>query len=229
MSKLGVITGLAREAECFRSFPSQRSLLVRCAGGSSERAGEIARILVGDGCTGLVSFGIAGGLQPGLGSGALVIAGSVIGPDNSRIKTDTAWRQKLTGVLERELLLVDSDLYGRDQAVLLSAQKRRLHDQIAAAAVDMESHAVARVSAELRVPFIAVRAIADPVDRDVPSWVTEVIGTDGRPRASAVIAGLIRHPFDVPALMRLGADTEKAIASLRRVALTAGPLLQLSA
>lgn len=229
MSRLGVITGLAREAECFRAIPNQRSLLVRCAGGNSERADEIARKLVADGCTGLASFGIAGGLQPGLCPGALLIAGSVICPDNSRIKTDTAWRQKLTGVLEGELSLVDSDLCGCDQAVLLSAQKRRLHDQTAAVAVDMESHAVARVAAELSVPFIAVRAIADPVDRDVPRWVTEVIGADGRPRAGAVIAGLIRRPFDVPALMRLGADTEKAIASLRRVALTAGPLLQLSA
>ncbi len=227
MSQLGVITGLAREADCFRALPSQRGLLVRCAGGNSERAAEIAGILVANGCRGLASFGIAGGLQPGLDPGAIVIAGSVICPDNSRIQCDPAWQLNLMSALERELFVVGSDLCGRDQAVLLSAQKRRLHDQTAAAAVDMESHAVAQVAAELGVPFIAIRAIADPLDRDVPSWVTDVVGNDGRPRAGAVIAGVARHPFDVPALMRLGADTEKAIASLRRVALTAGPFLQL--
>lgn len=229
MSRLGVITGLAREANCFGAVPKQDALLVRCAGGDSKRAEEIARFLVSEGCNGLVSFGIAGGLDPSLGPGMLVIAASVFGPGRARFHCDTAWRGRLMTALDGKLFVVASDVIGRDQPVLLSEEKRRLHKQTGAAAVDMESHAVAQVAAEHGVSFLAVRTIADPTGRHIPSWVPGLVGADGRPRTRAVIAGIAAHPLQLPALIRLGMDSEKALASLRRVALAAGPFFQLHA
>jgi hopanoid-associated phosphorylase len=229
VSRLGVITGLAREADCFGALPKQDTLPVRCAGGCSKRAREIARILVSEGCRGLVSFGIAGGLEPSLNPGALVIAASVIGPDGSRTECDSKWRRRLTNGLGSELSVVESDVFGSDQAVLLSREKRRLHEETGAIAVDMESHVVAQIAAAHGVSFLAVRAIADPVSRDIPSWVPGLVGLDGRPRARAVIAGMVAHPLQLPVLISLGMDSEKAFRTLRRVALSGRPLLQFSA
>ena len=230
MGRLGVITGLAREADCIGALPHQpEKPLVRCAGGDSKRAEEAARSLVAEGCIGLVSFGIAGGLRPTLVPGMLVVARSVIGPNRSRFHCDPAWRNRLMAVLKAEVAVVEWDIVGGDRPILSSTEKRRLHQRSGAAAVDMESHAVAQIAAELGIPFLAVRAISDPVDRDIPAWVPDLVGADGRPRAWPVIAGLAAHPYHVPALIRLGRDSEKAFAALRRVALTAGPLLQFSA
>jgi hopanoid-associated phosphorylase len=229
VGRLGVITGLAREADCIGALPHQERPLVRCVGGDSKSAGEAARSLVAEGCIGLVSFGIAGGLQPTLVPGMLVVAASVIGPNRSCFPCDPAWRRRLMAVLGANFAVEGSDVVGRDRPVLLSTEKRRLHERTGAAAVDMESHAVSQIAAERGVPFLAVRAIADPADRDIPAWVPGLVGADGRPRAWAVIAGLAAHPHHVPAVISLGRDSEKAFAALRRVALTAGPLLQFGA
>lgn len=229
MSRVGVITGLARETGCFGVMGKQESLSIRCAGGDAKRAAEMAGILVSEGCRGLVSFGIAGGLEPTLKPGTLVIAGSVIAPDGSRSECDPKWRQRLTTVLCGEFPVLGSDILGSDQAVLLSDEKRRLHDRTGAAAVDMESHAVGKVAAELGVSFLAVRAIADPASRDIPSWVMSLVGSDGRPRMRAVIKAMVAHPLQVPTLIGLGIDSEKAFGCLRRVALSAGPFLQFGA
>lgn len=229
MSRIGVITGLAREAECFGALPKHGALSIRCAAGCSNRAMEIAGTLVSEGCLGLVSFGIAGGLEPSLDPGALVIVASVIGPDGSRTECDPKWRRRLINVLRGELSVVESDVFGSDRAVLLSQEKRRLHVETGAIAVDMESHAVAQVAAAHGLSFLAVRAIADPVSRDIPSWVPGLVGSDGRPRTPAVIAGIAANPLQLPALISLGVDSEKAFRTLRRVALSGGPLLQFGA
>lgn len=229
MSRVGVITGLAREAGCFADLETHESLSVRCAGGDAKRAAEMAGVLVSEGCRGLVSFGIAGGLKPALTPGTLVIAGSVIGLDGSRTECDPTWRQRLTTVLEGELPILGSDILGSDQAVLLSQEKRRLHDRTGAVAVDMESHAVGEAAAELGVSFLAVRAIADPASRDIPSWVMGLVGSDGRPRMRGVITAMAAHPLKVPTLIGLGMDSEKAFRCLSRVALSGGPFLQFGA
>jgi hopanoid-associated phosphorylase len=229
VDRLGVITGLAREAGCFSAFSDQDDLLVRCVGGNPQRAADAAHILVSEGCRGLVSFGIAGGLHPALGAGTLVVASSVIGSDGTRLDFDHAWQRRLMSVLEGEVAVVGADVYGSDGAVVVATEKRRIHQRTGAAAVDMESKAVARTAAECGVAFLAVRAIADPADRDVPAWVSGLIGEDGRPSARSVVAGLAAHPWHIPVLLRLAMDSEKAFAALRRVTLAAGPFLQVGA
>jgi hypothetical protein len=159
----------------------------------------------------------------------LVVAASVIGPNRSRFPCDPAWCSRLMAVLGANFAVEGSDVVGRDRPVLLSTEKRRLHERTGAAAVDMESHAVARIAAAHGVSFLAVRAIADPVGRDIPSWVPGVVGSDGRPRTRAVIAGIATNLLQLPVLISLGMDSEKAFGSLRRVALSGGPLLQFSA
>ncbi|KGM29986.1 hypothetical protein P409_35775, partial [Inquilinus limosus MP06] len=70
---LGILTGLAREAEIARRV----SPLVACSASDPARAERLARDLAGQGATALLSFGIAGGLAPDLPTGALVIGTAV--------------------------------------------------------------------------------------------------------------------------------------------------------
>ncbi len=106
------------------------------------------------------------------------------------------------------------------------ADKAAAHSTSGAVAVDMESHAIAAVAASADVPFVAIRAIADPAGRPLPRAVLGSIGPGGRPRVGHVILGICLRPWETPALLHLRGDTAAALASLRRLVGglgTAGP------
>jgi hypothetical protein len=73
------------------------------------------------------------------------------------------------------------------------------------------------------IPFLVIRAIADPADRAVPAWVMQAVTADGRTALLPVLSHLGRHPGALPALVRLAGDAQSAMRSLRRVAALAGP------
>ena len=51
--------------------------------------------MVAHGASGLVSFGVAGGLDPSLGAGVVVIASSVIGPAGGAAPAHEPWVKAL--------------------------------------------------------------------------------------------------------------------------------------
>ena len=55
----------------------------------------------------------------------------------------------------------------------------RCHQATGAAAADMESHVVARLAAELGLPFAVLRVIADPAEREVPPAALAGMRADG--------------------------------------------------
>src|SRR5262252_2897227 len=95
------------------------------------------------GVSGIISFGIAGGLAPGLVAGQWVAA-AAIKTEQQRFPTDWAWTRCL---LERLPGAVHADIVGIDAPVADPADKRSLHVQTGAAAVDTESHIAAEVAA----------------------------------------------------------------------------------
>ena len=223
MAGPGIITGLYREAACFDIFPETRRPRVRCEGVGPRRAAEGARKLIAEGCDSLISFGIAGGLDPQLKSATVVIAEAVIADGVPRRSTDDAWRERLRPVLESPFSVSTGSLYGSDQVIETPTDKQRLFATTGAVAVDMESHAVAAVAVEAAVPFLVVRLISDPASGVIPPAAMKGVGLDGRERHLAVIGALVRRPGDLPALLRLRRDSARALEGLRRVAALVGP------
>lgn len=224
MQRLGVITGLASEADCLSVIPAAERPPLRCAGANAGRARESALALVGDeGCGALLSFGLAGGLAPDLEAGTLVVAEAVQAPDGRRFATHAAWRdgllQRLAGGPTAKVGLV----LGRDLALLTRAAKRAAFRDSQALAVDMESHGVAEVASRAGVPFLVLRAVADPHSRSIPGWVAGSIADDGSVAYARIVFGLMLRLWEVPALIGLAADSEQALASLSRAAVLAGP------
>lgn len=221
MPVVGVIVGLASEARLLRGCSGVRTA---CSGASAARARALAAELLDGGCAALVSFGLAGGLDPRLSSGALCLPEAVLTPSGGRLAVGERWRARLArhrggGDLQCALLL------GSDRAVASPEEKAELFARTGAAAIDMESHVVAEVAAARRVPFLVIRAIADPAERRMPAWLAGVIGTDGRPVARRLVAGLAKNPGDLATMLRLGGDARRGLKALRRVAALAGPLL----
>lgn len=223
MGRLGVITGLAQEAECLDVFPAGERPLVRIAAARPQRAHELSRELIQDGCQGLLSFGIAGGLKTDLNPGDLIIASSVVSPEGQAFETSKPWRERVLDNLGEEEAAVMATIAGSGTVVATPEDKSKLAEKWSAALVDMESHAIAAAAEDAGVPFMAIRAVADPVGRSIPSWVLGHVSENGTPEYGAILARLAMHPWDLPKLVRLKSDSESAIRTLRRVAGRLGP------
>ena len=213
---LGIVTGLASEA-FVAGAGAGKGARVRCAGAHASRAAEHARALIDAGCEALLSFGIAGGLDPAHAPGSVIVAESVVYSDGERLQAHAPWADSLCAVTAARR----ATLAASDHPVLGVQDKARLFNETGAACVDMETGAVARVAHDARLPWLALRCVADPAGRALPPWLTEVVGADGRIRPQKALAGLIGRPHDFPQMIRIGADSRRAMAALRRVALLA--------
>ncbi len=101
-------------------------------------------------------------------------------------------------------IIVTSDEFGYPAEVNAAFLERGV------VAVDMETASVAKVCAERGVPWSAVRAISDPADGDVDLDTINLVKPDGTPDAGASIRYLLRHPWRLPHLMKLGRDAMAA-------------------
>lgn len=225
MNRVGIITGMVAEARCLPRPDAGDVPAFLCSGGDAGRAAECACRLLAEGADGLLSFGLAGGLDRALRVGAVVVADGVIGPDGERWSADGAWRDALLAA-PGELRFTVGDVAGSDRALVSATEKAELFAATRAHTVDMESHAVARVAVENNVPFAVLRVVADTATRTLPQAALAGIGADGQTRPAAVLSQLVLRPWDLPAMLVLALVSARALRSLRRVAAASpAPLL----
>jgi adenosylhomocysteine nucleosidase len=228
MTRAAFVVGLAAEARVLERAAGHHDPAlprrIACVAASSARAGQEAERLLAEGAGALVSFGIAGGLDPVLMPGDLVLAERIHLPEGGHIETAAPWRGDWTArAAEAGLRSRGGTLAGSPRVVTPAADKRRLFESSGACAVDMESHAVARVAEAAGVPFLAVRAVADPSDSSLPSVVRHSLGPDGRERRGVVAARLTLRPWQLPDVLRLRRDMRAALATLGRLVRLLGP------
>ena len=208
-----VAAGLVFEARIAGRVPAVRA----CCGRGPGLAAALESALM-PGCRGMISFGIAGGLDPALTPGTLVVATAVFGPAG-RFATDESWSQGLLRALPRAQA---APLLGRDVAATVPATKAQLFRDTGAAAVDMESHIAADAAGHHGLPFAALRAVADPANRHVPASAIAGLRPDGRTEVSDVLNSLLRHPGDLAGLIHLARDAAKARSALAAAARQVG-------
>jgi adenosylhomocysteine nucleosidase len=147
--------------------------------------------------TPLLSFGLAGGLDPSLRAGALLNASAILTAEQASLPCSDALRT----LLECELgddVRHDALLYGAEVPVVSHAHKRALHERLAVLAVDMESAAIGRVARGRDVPFAALRCVVDPSDFSLPRAALVGMAEDGGNRPLASAAALLRRPWELP-------------------------------
>ncbi len=208
--------GLLAEARIAAAMSGVRAI---AGGGDAARLGaEIERAL-DDGAAGILSFGIAGGLKAGLEPGAVIVARAVT-HGASCLAADADWSRRIRAALGNAL---EADIEGVDRPVTSVADKLELAQASGAAACDMESHIVARIAQARRVPFAVLRVVADPASRALPSAALVGMKKDGATDAGAVLAKLATHPWQLPALIRVGADSQTAMRALLGCGRRLGP------
>lgn len=184
------------------------------AGGVDARrlAAELERE-VARGARAIVSFGIAGALAAGLEAGECVIARGVVAPGRYW-PCDEAWTARLRQRVPRARF---GDVAACDRPLASVAQKRAMFDHTNALAVDTESHVAAAVAAAHRLPFAAVRVIADAASRDLPPAAGVPLRAGGRVDVARVAGSILAAPSQLPLLARTARDAHVAFAALREV------------
>ena len=206
--------GLAFEAR----IAAGPGVLVVCRTAGSELAAEADRA-VRHGYRGMISFGVAGGLAAQLRAGDWVVASAI--RESQRVHpTDAGWARKLLGSIGGA---VHAPIVGVDAPIAEPAEKRELHRTTGAAAVDMESHVVARVAAAHGLAFAALRVIVDPAHRKIPPAALLSMRPDGRADAVGVLRDLLLRPSQLSPLARIAIDALAARAEMLRVRQLLGP------
>jgi adenosylhomocysteine nucleosidase len=198
--KLGLVCGLASEKKAL----GEAGRAARLSGAEARRAETMARILADEGAEMLVSIGLAGALSPALRPGDLVLPSAVIDEQGARLEAASLPDECQSG-----------DLLGADHIIDGPAAKSRLLSATGAVAVDMESHAVARVAAGRGIRFVIIRAIADPATQALPPTALGAVGPDGEVKTWTTVARLLRRPQDLPDLVRLGRQAAQGLQTLR--------------
>ncbi|MDE2449498.1 MAG: purine and other phosphorylase-like protein, family 1 [Gammaproteobacteria bacterium] len=230
MKPIGIVSALAAEARALgpaaRHGAELRQLadgaLLAVSGIGRAAAAAAARRLVLAGATALASFGMAGGLDPTLICGAVLLpeevaAGDGIGSGDPVMPTSGEWRQRLRAALPDSCIVCGGRLLTSARPIGQPRAKADAWRHAGAAAVDMESAAIAQVAGQAGLPFIALRVIVDTAADELPLAVLAA-SVGGRLRVGRLIGGLLRAPGDFGALVRLSARYRIASRVLTAVA-----------
>ena len=154
MNGVGVVAALAAEARALGATGARSDgsfLLVSGIGAAA--AASAASSLIDSRVTALMTFGLAGGLDPALAAGAIVLPEEVIARDGSRFATSSEWLDRVRAAMHERDAPVGGALLTSTVALESIADKADAFRDTGAVAVDMESVAVAQVAAAHRLPF----------------------------------------------------------------------------
>lgn len=192
--------------------------LLAISGMGATAARNAADRLLGAGARALASWGMAGGLDPTLAPGTLCLPEEVMTPDGKPLRTTDYWRERLGGALAGREVVHRGRLLTVASPISSPADKAALHAQTGAAAVDMESAAVADVANRRGLPFIAVRVIVDGAHDVLPRTIAAAADEGGQVRLWQLIGGLARTPTDLAPIFRLARRYHSASRTLAAVA-----------
>jgi adenosylhomocysteine nucleosidase len=238
----GFVFALAIEAGCFVDMLSQvrvtrgdgflarngrfgnRQIALVESGPGVDRAAKAAHALIDAYRPRLVvSAGFAGGLDPRARRQDLVVATSLIrlpspsergaGGEGGEIALDPAalapWLDEVPNLHRGRLLTFD-------RVIRLREEKQRLGRLHEALAVDMETFAVAEVCRARAVDFLAVRAISDAVDDELPRDIGTLLAQKSfAGQLGAAVGSIFRRPAAVKDLFNLH---QSALESSSRLA-----------
>ena len=185
------IAALEAERKCFERAATAADPNVRClqSGPGALRARVAAQAAVARGAAGLISWGFAGALAPGLEAGSWLLPHRVQAEDGRELASDAGWLAALRGAAERSRSSSGGDLLSVDAPLSTLAQKRRAAAQTGAVGVDMESAAIFEVAHAAGVPCVVARVVVDMADDALPPDIARWVGADGGRRiAPAVVA-----------------------------------------
>lgn len=185
-------------------------LIVLLTGVGGRRAWAEATKVIWDGNVDVcISSGLAGALKEKHRPGDVLAAkevhatnwNKVIPSDGTLLEMATAYGAKLAGAF-----------YSVDRVLVRSSEKVELG--VKADAVEMESGDIMLEAIAFGAKVIAIRAISDAVEEDLPVDFNRVMSESGEVSLSKVLSQAAAHPGSIPSLIRFGRQSRNAAEKL---------------
>jgi len=201
--------GLLRATDHPADMPTYRGhhggrpiTLVATGMGPANARRAVETLLAREPCERVIVTGLCGALDPGLRIGDLVWPDEVLDAD-----TGGTARRPIPHAHGGRLVSVT-------RVVASPAAKAELFARHAAAAVDMETTAVAAVCEAHGIPWLCVRAVSDTADQALPDDIEALVDEHGRLRPWQAVRQLARSPGTLAALAQLARCTRQATEAL---------------
>jgi nucleoside phosphorylase len=169
----------------------------------------------------VVSFGIAGGLNPAFPSGQVMIGQTIIGqtltgqngPWTSDPTLASTLQTLLTGggINVATGVIVGADTLGVNTA----AGKVALRASSGADEIDNESQVAAAWALANGLPFVALRCVSDPQSHDLPPAALVPLLPNGSVNLGAILGSVFANPGQIGQLLQAYTDSEAAFTSLQ--------------
>jgi adenosylhomocysteine nucleosidase len=225
LSSPGIVAALAAEARLLGAARPRGDGLVLAdgtllivSGMGPSAAADAAERLVAAGATALVSFGVAGGLDPALAAGALVLPQEVLSSDGARHATAREWRERVGAAVAQRHPACAGALLTCHEPLCSPADKQRAFRETGAVAVDMEGFAIAAVAARHGLPFLAVRSVLDAAADTLPPTLLGAIDAGGAASLARIVSAIVRAPREWPDVLRLAWRCRAAARPLASIA-----------
>ncbi len=228
----GIIVALAEELSTLKNTPNALwepnlprgkfvfltdEIILIHSGAGAENARKAAELAISKGATQLMSWGCAAALSPDLKMGDLVLADSLINSDGQEISVNATWHQKARNVLGSDVVAYKGALISSEKIVSTAQAKQEIYTKTGAIALDMESAAIAKVATHYALPFLAIRAIADPASMDLPNALQNSLNDKGEVAITQILKSLILNPKEIPHLIQVGQYFQIAKKTLSNV------------
>ncbi|PKM12232.1 MAG: phosphorylase [Gammaproteobacteria bacterium HGW-Gammaproteobacteria-3] len=188
------------------------------SGAGPNNAKVAAERLVDRGAKRLISWGCAGALNETLKPGDLTLVATLVSGQMETIDIQSPWLSETRRILSGLKPHISGCLAESKTIVSLTEDKKKLRRQTQACVLDMESIAIAQIARQHNVPFLAIRAIADPVDMSLPQTVIQALNSEGDVVLSRLLSYLARHPSELTRLVKLGRHFNAAQKTLKLAA-----------
>lgn len=213
---LTIKTGMTTEADVARAYAAKDVLVL-----SGVLDVEGLQKAVPASCTGILSFGLCGGLRPNLPAvGQTLIATQLLAPGGWVYQPDIAWIKRLFAATHAYCQpWFSSGVFNQANT---PAQRGALYAQYGAWAIDDESFFVAQFAKGRGIPFVVMRTVSDAWDDNV-SITSNILTANGGVDVFSVLSDLAADPAEMIGIWR---DYSLSMTELGTAAIEAGPQFQ---
>ncbi len=204
-------------ATCWRAETPGREIWVIKTAVGEKRAAAATEVLRDAGRFDLFfSTGCAGALSPQLTPGDLAIATTVIGT-SAKFDTDAAQRERAVAAARRATVPATvGPVLCSPRVLIKAADKLAAAVETGAVAVEMEGAAIAAAAQQAGVPFVAVRAVLDTAETELPESEDFMDPQTGSVKLGDVLRHLARQPSAIAELLALQKMMRAAQRSLEK-------------
>ena len=181
-----VCFAVAQEKQYFHVRGSVHALVTGM--GARAAARSLARLLEVDHPRLIIAAGFAGGLNPELKLGQMILDDSDLSEHGLNLSGTAA--------------LFHGKIHSASKVMVTPLDKASLRKESNADAVDMESSAVRSIARNHRIPMVALRVITDPYNEALPLDFNQFMNTAGSMRYGRLACHLLRNPSNISRLIQ---------------------------